>query len=213
MSKNKNIERPVVVAVEGLDYFHLLLNQIKNRPEFSDVQLWDFREDLSLDQNLKTLTTERYFVQGRVRSLGIIRDIEDSLSIQEQSLRGLFGRFRLPVPATNQKVTKGRPNTGYLLVPHDKQSGCLENACIEACALPAPRIACADAYLACIEQCLGTPLSSNKRAKVKVHALIASHNSPAMTLGQSAIPGVGLWDFTHPSLAVMLEFIDEMQKA
>ena len=42
MSKNKRLQKPIAIAVEGADWFYLLLNQIKNQSEFEDIQLFDF---------------------------------------------------------------------------------------------------------------------------------------------------------------------------
>jgi energy-coupling factor transporter ATP-binding protein EcfA2 len=38
-------------------------------------------------------------------------------------------------------------------------------------------------------------------------------SDPAMTLGQSFLPGVTIWDFGHPSLSVMIDFIRMMRSA
>jgi hypothetical protein len=56
------------------------------------------------------------------------------------------------------------------------------------------------------------PMNPNHIAKLKVHAHIAGCGSnPAMTLGQSG--STGLWDFQHPSLRVMIDFIELMRDA
>ena len=108
-------------------------------------------------------------------------------------------------------VTRSVPHVGYLLIPHDKPSGCLEDACLEASTLAQEHVSCADKFLECILQHI-PPLNPNWRAKVRLHALIAgSGKNPAMTLGQSA--KAGLWDFTHESLKIMLDFLQMMCEA
>jgi hypothetical protein len=58
----------------------------------------------------------------------------------------------------------------------------------------------------------GKQTNDNHRAKVLVHALIAGHvENPAMSLGQSAL--AGMWNFDHPSLKIMLDFIRMMRDA
>lgn len=42
MSKNKPLQKPIAIAVEGADYFYFLLNRLKNNAEFEQVQLFDF---------------------------------------------------------------------------------------------------------------------------------------------------------------------------
>jgi hypothetical protein len=61
---------------------------------------------------------------------------------------------------------------------------------------------CAEKYLECIG---ATERNENWKAKVKVHSLIAASRNPAWTLSESAKGG--LWDFAHPSLVVMKDFM------
>ena len=43
-SRKRTIEKPVAIAVEGLDYFYTLLSQIKDDRDLQDVQLWNFMD-------------------------------------------------------------------------------------------------------------------------------------------------------------------------
>jgi hypothetical protein len=104
----------------------------------------------------------------------------------------------------------GAVNTSYLIMPHGKPSGCLEHALLEAPRYTG-RIPCAEEYYRCVSLGQGD-IDPNHEAKIKVHAYIAAHApNPGMTLGQSAM--ASLWDFTQPSLKVMLEFIEMMANA
>jgi hypothetical protein len=61
---------------------------------------------------------------------------------------------------------------------------------------------CAEEYV----RCVGVGVrNENWQAKVKVHALIAASKNPAWTLSESVVGG--LWDFTHPSLRIMKDFM------
>jgi hypothetical protein len=214
MGKNKQIRAPVVIAVEGGDYAYSLINRIDRDPDFQDVQIWDFSEALSPRDNFEGLLRQRAFVKGDVRALGIITDAEESRSARQQSLQSLLANLGLAVPPAQLTVAAGSPHTGFLIMPHDEESGCLEHACLKACSLPAQHLACAEAYVECVTSQSGQPSHANKQAKFKVHAIIASdHRNPAMTLGQSFLPGVTIWDFGHPSLSVMIDFIRMMRSA
>ena len=72
---------------------------------------------------------------------------------------------------------------------------------------------CVESFYNCVSEFHEVPFNENKRAKVKVHALIASHIKPEMTLSESTLPGVDLWDFNHASLKVMIDFIEMVKKA
>ena len=95
--RNKTISRPVVIAVEGLDYLNTILNQIKKEQSIN-VDLWDFKEELSIEDNFDTLLKESSFVQTNVRALGIIVDAEESRDNEEKRIQGLLRAKNLPVP-------------------------------------------------------------------------------------------------------------------
>jgi hypothetical protein len=208
--KQISSQYPVVIAIEGLDYLHVILSQIRERREYDGVLLWDFKEAY-FEDDFALLIKERHF-EEIVRGLGIIRDAEESRHNQESSIRNVLLKHKLAVPNRPFEIADGRPSTSYLIMPHDSESGCLEHACLQACALPDEQIACATSYFDCLRVHRGRTITPNLQAKTMVHALIASHHSsPAMTLGQSA--AAGIWNFEHPSLKIMLDFIQQMRKA
>jgi hypothetical protein len=211
-AKNKSIHCPVVIAVEGLDYFHLLLSQLDGRPEFGAVQLVDCFESTSdLRDSLEVLLKSSAFQRKEVRSLGVIRDAEHDGKATEESLRSSLQAVGMAVPPAPMVVARAVPHVGYLIIPHDKPSGCLEDACLEASTLAPEHVACTRSFLECVSQHI-PQFNPNWQAKVKVHALIAgSGKNPAMTLGQSG--KAGLWDFTRESLKVMLDFIRMLRDA
>ncbi|MCY2996073.1 MAG: hypothetical protein NTY19_50730 [Planctomycetota bacterium] len=213
-SKNKmTINCPVVVAVEGRDYFYMLLSQLCDAPEFQEVQLWDWADSkYSLSAGLEVLVKMPAFQRKQVRALGIIRDAEQDRTATETSLRESLRANGLGIPATQMEATRDNPHVGYLIVPHDKPSGCLENACLDASTLVSGHVACAEDFLQSVSPYHEPPLNANYQAKLKVHALIAgSGKNPAMTLGESAL--AGLWDFKRESIKVMLDFIRLMRDA
>jgi len=99
------------------------------------------------------------------------------------------------------EVTASKPAVGVLIIPHNRPSGCLEHAMIEA-AQPDLPLHCAEQYLRCVG--IGAR-NENWQAKVKVHALIAAGTNPAWALSQSVAGG--MWDFTRPSLKIMKDFM------
>jgi hypothetical protein len=207
---------PVIIGVEGVDYLHLLRLQIMEKPEFSGVQLWDLWDaQYPFERGLSQLLKESAFRLNKVRALGFIRDAETDRRAIEESLRHHIGTTNLPVPNGQMTVAKGNmgmPSTGYLIMPHDKPTGCLENACLGASTLDPQHVACGETFLHCVSQFHNPPLNENWRAKAKVYALIAgSGKHPAMRLGESAQAGV--WDFNQPSLKVMLDFILMMRNS
>lgn len=222
MAGGRKIEfnQPVAVAVEGADYFHLLRNCIAE-PEFSDVQLFDF-ENLPGTGNLAAQTRSgpnanlaRWLEifkanhKGVAQALGIIRDAEDDAAAMTASVSNVLHRAGLPTPARSFEIQAGNPATAFLLIPHTADTGCLEYALLDAVN---PRYGalkkCAEQYLVCVDN---ADRNDRWRAKVRTHAIIASSDNPQATLGESV--RMGLWDFSHPGLRVMLDFIKKLQEA
>jgi hypothetical protein len=201
LEKNR-IVKPVAVAVEGLDYLYTLLNQIKDDPRLQDVQLWDFKEDPNGDIGrwLKLFRTLDG-LRDKIRAIGVIQDAEEDATGSFQKVAQALANAGLAAPTEPMKVTAGNPAIGVLVMPHDRPSGCLEHAMLEA-RHPDLALDCAEVYL----RCVGTGnRNDNWQAKVKVHALIAAGDNPACTLSQSVAEG--MWDVAHPSLKVMTDFL------
>jgi hypothetical protein len=194
------IKKPIAIAVEGLDYFHTLLNRISDSPEFDDVQLWDFcKGGQGFREWLNSFKTLRNF--DTVRNLGVIRDAENDAGVTTRHLQQCFEHCGFSVPQKPNILTDGSPGTAFLVMPHDESFGCLEHAMIKA-ALPHVPMKCADEFLRCVDD---SHRNDNWRAKVRVHSLIAASTNPAATLGQSI--KFSMWDFEHRALAVMIDFI------
>jgi len=208
-SRKSSIEKPVAVAVEGLDYFYTLLNQIKDVPDLQDVQFWDFKRSGNgeLSRWLSMFKTLEGF-EDRVRAVGVIRDAEDDAAGMADSIKSAFGNNGFPIPDGPMVVTSAKPAVGFLLIPHDADSGCLEHAVLQAASPDLP-MQCVEEYLDCVENGSKTP-NPNWRAKLKVHALIATGKNPAWTLGQSV--GAGLWNMEHAAVRVMTDFIRKLSR-
>ena len=208
-SRKSSIEKPVAVAVEGLDYFYTLLNQIKDAPDLQDVQLWDFKgpDNGELSRWLSLFKKLEGF-EDRVRAIGVIRDAEDNAAGMADRIKSAFGNNGFPIPDGPMVVTSGKPAVGFLLIPHGADSGCLEHAVLQAASPDLP-MQCVEEYLDCVEHGGRNP-NPNWRAKLKVHALIAAGKNPAWTLSESA--RAGLWDMEHAAVRVMMDFIRKLSR-
>src|SRR5947209_735656 len=124
------IQRPVAVIVEGNDYFRLLLSQIDGPQEFDQVQLWNFSEHGDLERFIRLFRTLRGY--HAVRAIGVIRDCEESREVASNGVRRSFANNQLQLPDLPGVMHDGTRALGYLLIPYDQQSGCLENALLSA---------------------------------------------------------------------------------
>jgi hypothetical protein len=200
--EKSRIVKPVAVAVEGLDYIYTLLSQIKNDSQLPDIQLWDFKgaDNGNLGRWLSLFTTLDGY-EDKIRAIGVIQDAEEDADRTFRSTAQALANVGLAPPTRQMELTATRPAVGILVMPHNSPSGCLEHAVIEARQPDSP-LHCAEEYLRCVG--VGAR-NENWQAKVKVHALIAASKNPAWTLSESVAGG--LWDFTHPSLRIMKDFM------
>jgi hypothetical protein len=205
-SEDAKIERPVAIAVEGADYYHTLIRIAKTSPGFDRVQLWNFSLVGEPERWLEVFRLLPGY-DSVIRAIGFIRDAEDDATARERELKRAFAKCGLSEPPASQMITAGHPLTGFLIIPHGKQQGCLEHAVLEA-ATGNPAYTCAQGFQECVNQ---PTRNENWRAKVRVHAMIAASEQPQLTLGQSM--DLALWDKKHPSITVMTEFITALAAA
>lgn len=201
--RNRGISKPVAIAVEGVDFLHFLRHQLVARPALATVHLYDFKENgLTLNDWLEGFRTQHNFAS--LKCLGIIRDAETDAVGMLESIQSSLSRHGYPVPEAPNQILIGEPTLAYLIIPHGQPKGCLEHAMLQA-NTKTERLACVDEFLNCVGT---TNRSENWQAKFKVRALITSSDDPDRKLGETS--QTGLWDWSHPSLKIMLDFIDNL---
>jgi hypothetical protein len=201
------IQTSVAILVEGSDYFYSLLPKLDGPAEFADVQLWDFSSKGTTPEQFVAMFQTLNGYADKVNAIGIIRDAETDAQARCMEVQQVFEKHGLGVPAKSREVLAGNPTTGFLIMPHGETSGCLEHALLSAVNAKA-RLNCVKDYLTCADQ---KAKNDNWRAKMQVHSLIAASEAPAATLGQSVVK-TDLWDFSQPSLGIMLDFIRDLIK-
>ncbi len=146
-----------------------------------------------------------------VKAVGAIYDAEGDKTGTARSLSAAFRAAGLAVPQAPLKPASpgpaGGPNTAYLIVPHEKESGCIEDMLLEAYAGNQPP-ECVERFMSCLQQPDRRDSSAinNWKAKVKVHSLIAASAKPEQTLGESA--KAGLWNADHSGLAPIKKLLE-----
>lgn len=213
MSRNKRpleIDKPVAILVEGIDWFHFLRQQItigpKMKPGFENVRLYDFQSVTQLGPFLESLRKHKNF--DRIQALGIMRDIEAETGANSRQdviakVRAVLNGYDFSAPKQPQEIDMSQPiAVSYLLIPHDANMGCLEHAILNA-VKDQDVLKCAQEFYECIDP--HNERSDNARAKMIVRSIIATTRKDGYTLGQSV--HAGLWDLEHQSVRVMLDFI------
>lgn len=153
-------------------------------------------------------------------SIGIVRDADDDAQSAFDSVIGSLRRAYLPTPSVPiSSVTQRNLRIAVLIIPPSEGRGELEDMCLRSIE-DTEEHACVDAYINCLET-LGTPISTNRRAKAKVHAYLAAgpeprffagapdessgRRNPGLRVGEAAEARV--WNWTSPAFTQVAEFL------
>lgn len=239
MAKGKPFDRPVVVAVEGIDFLHLLRTQFDCDTTDTDFWLYDFFEDredsrglqaqmegTKLRQWLRNFQNQAIESQNfQPRTLVIIRDAEDDSVSQFRAVCDALQQVGLPLPTGNCQFGSGTWlemssfRVGVLVIPNDAQSGCLES-----CLLRAPKATYAvepsKTYLEEVEGAMRTDAAFQSQLDGKTQGGLSRWREKLQTRvmiaanphdpGQKLGPsGSWLWDFSKAPLNKIIKFIQE----
>ena len=107
-----------------------------------------------------------------IKTVIIVRDCDDSPDKSFLQAGSHLEFAQLDVPDQPIQFTDGDPRVAILMIPETGASGTLETLLLEAISGSAPDLLdCADKFADCLEAPLDW--SENKRAKMKLHSLIA----------------------------------------
>lgn len=195
MGKGKAFDRPLAVAVEGIDFLHLLRTQFNCEKQHLDFWLYDFFEDRADRQSAGQSTISGNNLKRWVsnfkkqaeessdfkpRTLAVIRDAEDDAVAQFEAVHAALEAAGLPRPDHNGQFATGLwkkyPDfrVGVLIIPADGASGCLET-----CLLRAPRVTHA--------------MEPAKKFLEEVEVAIRSESDGQTTLDRKTTGGLARW--------------------
>ncbi len=241
--KHRNIpaDKSVLILVQGDDDLFTLSNYIGKhwdaavREQYRAIHFFPFAEAVRGD--LKERDALRYALKQvsktpgfqQIRALGVLCDADHVRTDSTTSARAataahIQSAFRdagIVAPTESGTWSAYRsdehPNLeriGFLVIPPDRESGCLETMLWDSVA---PKLAelkcCAESLLSCAEpiyaknfpQRVADPNHSNWQDKVRVHALLAASEEPQTYVTDATLRG--FWDFNSPGLARVLEFL------
>jgi hypothetical protein len=186
---NLEINLPKLLLVEGNEevYFFTALQQ---HLRIGNVQIFPFNGKDNLNPFLKTLIALPRFHE--VTTVGIIRDADSSKKSTMQSVQNALRRANLPVPKTPLQLTGSKPRVAFLILPHGRNSGMLEDVCLDS-EKNNSLMQCVETYMQCItDKKAGPRITMLSKAKVRV--FLASKEEPNLLLGQAAQKGYWNWD-------------------
>lgn len=188
-----------LLIVEGGDEA-AVCKAILGPEKWGDVACWTAsgRTDLPATAALARLAPNYHFA----RSVGVILDIEDSLSETLGLAARTIAALELGPAPSHASFTSSTPRAGVFLVPDGGSSGCIETLC--RAAVGDPKLAtCVDALVACA----GAPHTTVSRAaKGWLHAYLSMLPRPISHFHQALNTPGGI-DTNHSIFAPLRSFL------
>lgn len=197
-SERVHIRCSVQLLVEGKDAQNFF-KAFVGRLSLHDVDVQDFGGVGELRRFLAAFVTAPYF--GNVRSIGVVRDAEQSADAAFQSVRDALEHVSLVAPQRPGESTSENPSVRVLILPGDGQPGMLETLlCRTFTRNPLNR--CIDDFLQCAEE---SGRRVQRRDKARAHAWLATQPLPHVSVGVAALKGY--WDLDHQALDAARQFL------
>lgn len=204
LEKRTSIDKPALLLVEGdeeVGFFGALLKHLG----ISEIQIMKAGKTRFRD-NLSTYRLMSGF--DSVRSIGVVRDADDSARAAFDSVRDSLKHNNLPQPNAILMPSTDTPRTMVLIMPPDGEGTgrMLEDLCW-ASMMDDPAMPCVAQYFECLAE-KDFAHRPTAIAKARVHAFLASREEPDLRLGEAA--GKGYWNFDSPVFEQVKNFLQQV---
>ena len=180
-----NISKAKQILVEGEDdrrVFRALMDSML----IADVQIQNYGGKSNFRNFLRNFIEDDDF--EHVRSIGIHRDADSNASDAERSVQDALSALILPKPSSPLTIAQitGLPNVAYLVVPHYKNQGSIEDVCLDSVNEQAI-LGCVEEYVGCLETV--APEEFVATPKARTYAYLASRKPYNLRIGEAADAG------------------------
>ena len=190
--RNVSIQKPVVIAVEGIDD-RFLLDYLCNSWNLNDIQFISLNETPSFD-NVSAILNMPGFHQ-MVKVFGIIRDADERYQSAKDSVADILSRLKLGI------------KTAYFIFPDNKNNGMLETLLMQVSSTDVNRTKCVDAFITCLtSQSISIP--NHKKDKAKVYAYLSAFDEPGKRIGEAA--SAGYWNHANKVFNNLKQFFNDL---
>lgn len=204
------IEKEVQLLVEGKDERNFF-EEFAKHLALRNVQIKVLGGKDRLREFLETLVAATAF--QTVRSIGIVRDADESADRAFQSVRTSLGNandairssdVKFPVPDRPGRLTGERPALSVLILPGNGQKGMLETLlCMTFAGSGVDR--CIDGFFGCAEKA-GSRI--HRPDKARARAYLATKPDPRLSVGVAAKRGY--WDLDHGAFDGVRSFLTSL---
>lgn len=173
MSFNFNaITKSKILLVEGKDEICFFSALLQEMGLIGSIDVIETHGISSLSEKIEGITkTTGYKL---VESIGIIRDADSDSKKAFQSICSALINNELPSPPDQlvHKVEPGKPQVTVLIIPYGKQTGMLEDVCLES-VNDDEAMECVDTFFNCLNN-KNRKLSENDIPKARVRSFLAT---------------------------------------
>ena len=203
MLDDPRIEQPKQLFVEGSDDTRIFMS-LSRHLGIQGIQIWTCGGYQNLRGLLRTVVGLDDF--DSVDSLAVVADANSNRDSRIQSIQSALSNAGLPVPTSPLSIASNdQLNVAYLVVPHDRESGMIEDVCLDS-VNDDPAMDCIERYF----ECIGESDTSGPRdvwsSKARLHAFLASRDRPDLRIGEAA--NAGVWNFDHKSFLPLKDLLN-----
>ena len=193
------------VLVEGVEEVRVF-GQLMTEMQLVGIQFRDYGGKGNLTRYLGTLIRHTDF--PKVQSLAVVADADFDARAAQDNIRGALQNAGLPQPADPlTKESTGSLSVMYLILPHSRDQGMLEDVCLES-VMSDPVMECVDRFIECVRGRRANWPRREAQSKARVHAFLASQDRPDLRLGEAAARG--LWDFASLAFDPLKELLKKL---
>ena len=200
------IERSRLLLVEGNVDKNFFEACIKHLDLHQSIEVLEFRGVDNLASYLGGLVKSPQFAV--VRSIGIIRDADESIDRAFQSVQTSIRtinrkeNINLSVPEDIGIWVGESPLVGVMICADEHGKGMLESLLLKTL-VDDPKYCCVKKYFKCLDRIRGE--SRKWKEKSYVHAYLSSTETPNVSVGVAAKKGI--WNLDHPALTEICNFL------
>ena len=188
----------VQLLVEGKDAENFFRGFVR-RLSLPEIEVRDFGGVDQFRRVLAAFVVAPNF--GTVRSIGVVRDAEQSAEAAFQSVRDSLARADLPTPGRPGESAGENPSVRVLILPGGGQPGMLETLLCRTLT-EHPMTQCIDDFLRCAEE---SGQRVRRPDKARAHAWLATQPLPHVSVGVAALKGY--WNLDHEALEGVRRFL------
>ena len=190
MPPSLEIAEPKQLIVEGNDDVRVF-RSLGSYLNISNIEIRPYGGVDNMRTFLRTLSALPEF--RLVRSLAIVADANSDRNRRDRRIRTALSDIALPAPPSPLEIASdGSLSVAYLVVPHDRDTGMIEDICLDSVSED-PAIGCIDRYFECIEESETPGPRQVWMSKARAHTFLASRDRPDLRIGEAAERGT--WKF------------------